>query len=47
MNKKLNKKSTQQPLSRKGKRPPRSQRIHRRRQLALQRRSQKGAAVTA
>jgi hypothetical protein len=47
MNKTLDKKIEQQPLERKGKRPPRSQRIHRRKKLAEQRRRQMTQPVTA
>ena len=37
----------QEPLARKGKRPPRGERIHRRKMLALQRRAGKTQAVTS
>ena len=43
----LGKQTAQEPLARKGKRPPRGARIHRRRLLALQRRAEKTEAVTS
>ncbi len=47
MTENVSKPTAQEPLARKGKRPPRGERIRRRRALALQRRNEKGAAVTA
>lgn len=41
MNKDLDKKPNQEPIAKKGKRPPRSLRKHRRRLLALKRSGQK------
>jgi hypothetical protein len=38
--------AAQEPLAKKGKRPPRSQRIHRRRALALARRKAIGSIVS-
>lgn len=46
MTESLPKTPAQEPLARKGKRPPRGQRIHRRKMLALQRRTDKDQSVT-